>query len=649
MTSGGDWLLVQELLERGEPEFVDRLRAIVDADALGRFAERWYADPSPNARRLLLTYLERPLNAYRHEALIKRLFKHAEAAGDDAVMARFLVAFDRSIRRVLRKKHHYQREDVDGLKQAQRVVALWKSQGFDTEKWSQGGQPDGPYTVWGSWSEPFLTTPGGTTMPRGAMVSYPVGYEMLAFKVKTVEAPDWVGKLKLQPSEHRDATHPSEALRGKLGRFRLFSLPTRHYLRRRAWRYFRRLGKIDPDRYVAAISEALVLYEDADVDSGLAFIDNWGLVHALFHHCPVLESRPRGWALAEDRSLSELEPAPIFESLWRSAPRALFELIVRARSRPVRQWALRMLRRAPAARAAVSIEDLIALLGHPDPEVVAVAIDWLRDASAMATVSPAHWLVAAESAGPEVMAMLAEVMAQIITPDQISLGDSVRLAGCRPLPLARLGLDWLKAKTPAGDESRALFALLEAQAEPLRPEILAWLRSTLASAPGSHPEWVLEFLDSRHPDARAEGLSWFRGEPRTNDDVTLWQRLLESPYDDVRMALAADLEARLSKSVGSPDLSLTLDPDRLRLLWASVLLNVRRGGRVKPRVIEQLAHRLSRRPEEAEILLPLLGVALRSLRAPERRAALGAVVRLVEDRPESISLVQRSFPELQWA
>src|SRR6516165_5974156 len=107
MTSGGDWLLMQELLERGDPEFVDRLQSINDAELLGGFAEGWYANPSPDARRLLLAYLERPLNAYRHEALVKRLFKRAEAAGDDAVMARFLVAFDRSVRRVERRRHNF--------------------------------------------------------------------------------------------------------------------------------------------------------------------------------------------------------------------------------------------------------------------------------------------------------------------------------------------------------------------------------------------------------------------------------------------------------------------------------------------------------------------------------------------------------------
>jgi hypothetical protein len=666
MASGGDWLLLYELMERGDPEFVDRLRAITDADALGRFAERWYTDPSPNARRLLLAYLERPLNAFRHEALIKRLFKHAEAAGDDAVMARFLVAFDRSVRRVMRKKRHFERVQVDTWEEAARLVAQWKDQGYDfVHRWDGGGPGPGRYRAMGRWSEPVLTAPGGSTMPRGAMVDYRVGYDWVNRKYKTVEAPDWVGKLKLDPKRFRNATVPPESDRKKLEKFRLFSLRTRYYLRRRAWRYFRKLekgatplafpptkGESDRSgRYIAAISQALVIYEDADVDSGLAFIDNWGLVHALFHQSPVLENRPRGWRLAEDHSLSELEPAPIFEEHWRSSPRALYELVVRARCRPVRQWAVRMLGRVPAgARAGVSVEELFGLLGHADPEIVAAAINWLGESQDLVSVSPEQWLAVAESASPESLERLTEIMARQIAPDRVALGDAVRLAACRPLPLARLGLNWLRARTPAPDDDRrSLFLLLEAESEPLRPEILAWLRSALESSPAFEVEWVLEFLDSRHGDARAEGMTWFLGEPRLHDEVMLWQRLLESPHDDVRLPLAADLEARLKKGDGTLDLSLSLDPDRLRLLWASVLLNVRRGGRVKPRVVELVAHRLGHRPEEAALLLPLLGVALHSLRAPERRAALIAVVRLVENRPETIPLVQRSFPELQWA
>jgi hypothetical protein len=648
MTSGGDWLLMQELLERGDPEFVDRLQSINDAELLGGFAEGWYANPSPDARRLLLAYLERPLNAYRHEAIVKRLFKRAEAAGDDVVMARFLVAFDRSIRRITRRKRHYEQHWVESREQAEAMVALWLSQGYDQA--STWDDRRGRFCAWGRWSEPYLVAPGGTTMPRGAPLTYTVGYDWVTQQIKSVEAPDWVRPLKLDPSQHANAVDPPETVRRQLKQFRLFSVPTRYYLRRRAWRYFRRLGKAHAQRYVAAISEALVLYEDADVSSGLALIDNWGLVHALFHQSPVLVARPRGWIPAEGRSLSELEPAPIHEELWRSAPKAFFDVMTRARCRAVRQWSVRMMRRDLAAvRTAVGLEELLGLLGHDDSEVVAFAVESLRGAEGLSAVSAARWLAVAETASPAALEILAEIMAQQVIPDEVSRADAARLAASRPLPLARLGLGWLKAKSPGSDDERSsLFILLEAEAEPLRPEILGWLRSVLAAAPEFHTEWVLGFLDSRHADARAEGLSWFRAESKAHDDVTLWQRLLESPHDDVRLALATDLEARLAKADGALDLSQALDPDRLRLLWASILLNVRRGGRVKPRVVDQVARRLAHRPDEAELLLPLLSVALRSLRVPERKAALAAVVRLVEARPEAAPLVERALPELQW-
>jgi hypothetical protein len=649
MAGGADWLLTLELLDRGEPEFVGRLRGIADADALGAFAGRWYSNRSPAARRLLLTYLEQPLNAFRHEPLVKRLFKRAEAAQDDAVMARFLVAFDRSVRRVQRRLRHFENRSVASRDDALQLAALWTAQGYENVSYWEWR--DKQFRVIGRWSEPDVTTPGGTTMPRGKLVDYLVGYDLATFKPKKVTAPDWVGKLKLDPLQFCDAVLPPESARKKLERFRLFSVPTRHYLRRRAWRYFRRLGKTHPDHYVAAVSEALVLYQDADVETGLALLDNWGLVHALFHHSPVLDARPRGWLPAEGRSLSELEPAPIYQGLWRSAPRALFDLLVRARCRPVRRWAMTMLARDPAViRDVVGLEEILGLLSHDDSEVVGWAAERLQRSEGLANLTTSRWLELAQAAGPAAMETLAELMARHIAPEQVALPDAARLAASRPLPLARLGLTWLEAKTPAtDDERRRLLGLLEAQSEPLRPALLAWLRSALASAAEFHPEWVLELLDSRHADARAEGMTWFRAEPQARDNVTLWQRLLESPYDDVRLALAASLEARLAGTEDPLDLSRRLDPDRLRLLWAAVLLNVRRGGRAKPGVVAQVARRLEHRPEEADRLLPLLSAALRSLRCPERNAALAAVVRLVERKPEVEPLVRAVFPELQWA
>src|SRR5437588_704343 len=70
-----------------------------------------------------------------------------------------------------------------------------------------------------------------------------------------------------------------------------FSYHTRYYLRRRAWRYFRRIGFQRPDAYCAAIAEALVRYEDAELASGIDVLDSWTLVHACFGKHDVLDLR----------------------------------------------------------------------------------------------------------------------------------------------------------------------------------------------------------------------------------------------------------------------------------------------------------------------------------------------------------------------
>src|SRR5260370_41347954 len=59
----GAWTVVEELLDRGDPAFVDQLRRLHDCDKLGAFAAPWDHDRRPAARRLLLDYLDRPLNA----------------------------------------------------------------------------------------------------------------------------------------------------------------------------------------------------------------------------------------------------------------------------------------------------------------------------------------------------------------------------------------------------------------------------------------------------------------------------------------------------------------------------------------------------------------------------------------------------------
>ena len=58
--------------------------------------------------------------------------------------------------------------------------------------------------------------------------------------------------------------------------------------------------------------------------------------------------------------------------------------------------------------------------------------------------------------------------------------------------------------------------------------------------------------------------------------------------------------------------------------------------------------RLAEHPAEADRLLPLLAVAVRSLRGPEFRAGLAGVVSLAESKPELVPLIRQKFPELEF-
>ena len=640
----GGGSLPLELLESGDPAFVDAIRQVNDAEALAGFANDWFDDRRPSSRRLLMDYLDRPLNAFRHEGLIKRLFKRAEAEGDDLLMARFLVLFDRSIRRYRGKGPRWIRKTVATVVEVEAWRTQWAGLGYKVFSW---GKWDGGFEVWGTWTVEVMVQPRRTTMPRGRMVEdrrywsssrgklvpdWTLYYEL-----------DWEGQLK--KADIRQLPRFLELLK----QFRLFSVTTRKYLRRRAWRYFRNLGKTHPERYVAAACEALALYRDEDVADGLALIDNWGLVHILFHHSPALEAKVGGWTIRPEHSLAELAPAPIFESLWKDAPGAVVGLLSSARSQTVRRWAIRRIEADPVLHGSgLPLDGWLHLLGHDDPDVVALAAEVLDRMEGLESVGVDRWLALAESTHPAALDLICQLIARFVKPEQVTLTQAVRLAGLRPLPVARLGFSWLKKmslRDPA--DLRSALGLVEAESEPLRPEILRWLRSVLTASDHLEASMVLEFLDSRHADVRSEGWSWFQVEPRVRDDVETWRKLLESPYNDIRLALVAELELRASGD--SSNLGRGLDPEVLRQLWAGVLLNVHRGGRAKPTVVRQILRRLEANPDDARSLLPLLGVAMRSIRGPERRAGLVAVVQLLIRRPEVEPLVCTILPELHFA
>ncbi|QJX00149.1 hypothetical protein [Frigoriglobus tundricola] len=576
--SDPNWDRTVRMFQAGAPEFVDAVRLRVNGAVLAPFAETWYTDPRVEAKRLLFAYLERPFNSPRHEPLVKRIFKFAEAAGDDAVMARFLVGFDRTIRRhrVTKQKYNSRRRQYEQ---------------YET-----------------------VATRTDTTLSR--------------------EDRAYTGPWFAQNREQFVA-----------GKF-LFSVATRNYLRRRAWRYFRRLGRAAPDRYVPAVCTALKLYTDADVPDGVALLDNWGLVHVLFHHSPTLEARASGWRVATGGSLSRLQPDPMFRKLWLRGAEPIFDLLVNARCATVARWAMMMLRRNfPDRLARVELSELLMWIGSPNPVLNELALDLLETRGGLESMSIEDWLTVAESARPELLDRICVVVARVVKPEAVNFANAVRLAMQRPVPLARLGFLFLQGKKPVTHPERvAVFGLRNAAADPVRVDLVKWACGVLSEQPDFDPLWVLEFLDSRFNDVREVGWEWLQSDARARDSVLVWQRLLESPYDDIRLRLVGMLEDRAKEPAGLSKYS----PESVRLLWASVLLNVHRGSRAKPFVVRQIIDRLSAHPDEAGELLPMVAVALRSVRGPEFRAGLAGITNYVTKYPTRKPLVEAVFPELKW-
>ncbi|MEO2089868.1 MAG: hypothetical protein ABGY75_10280 [Gemmataceae bacterium] len=582
------WAAARGQFAAGEVRFVDTLREIADPDGLGEFAREWYADPRPDARGLLHVYLSRPLNALRHEPLVKRLFKLAEAARDDETMAHFLVALDRTVRKKTKIKKRYTFENTRGWGREVRVVEE----------------------------------------------------EVTVDALKEIPRVDWVVQGLLHPHYG-----PWQRDRLDLPNRRLFSGKTRTYLRRRAWRYFRTLGRQFPQRYVSAVSTALKQYTDEDTADGLGLLSNWGLAHILFHFSPAIVSKPSGWVLAPGKTVRDLTAEPYHNALWRRQPDAALGLITSAKARTVRQWAMRWLaKESPQTLEQLPLDTLLDWLKAKDADMAAFAVARLRAKTGLEGVPLERWMGILDSAPADALDVVCDLIGRNVRGEQLSLFEAVRFAKMRATPVARLGLRWLEGKVPTSPpQIEAVLSVRDALAQPLRPELCRWAAKTLSDVPNFKPEWVMEFLDSRHEDVRTVGLEWLESDQRAKDAPAVWQRMLESPYDNIRLPMAEKL-AEITTAGADEDICR---PELVRLLWATVLLNIHRGGRQKALVVRQICDRLSRKPEESKHLLPILAVAVRSTRGIEFRTGLTAVVRLQDTKPELGEAIGRAFPELR--
>jgi hypothetical protein len=598
----GSLLLAEEYFAAEDPRFLEAIRAVGNAKALAGFVDRWKRDIRPFARMQILAYLGEPLDSVGHNVVVKRLFKHAEEQGDDEIMAAMLAAFDVLIRHVRKTRQHYE----------------WRTRE--------------------SWTEEMLVAPRDV-LPLGI----------------TIKRTDWRG---------REHTMPARIPRNG----RLFSHRTRAYLRRRAWRYFRKLGYQHPERYVPAITRALMQYQDADLALGENILDTWGLMQGCFRQHAALEFTSSQIRLKEGRSIGELTPAPRFVELWRSpeAAKMLFSLIRQARSRLMRVWAMELLRQEHAARLAeVPVDELFALLEHADEEVQQFAARLLEASPAVSRLPVVTWFKLLGTQNALALEAICRAMQEHVSGNRLSLDDCVRLACLAPAPVARLGLAYLKAKAIVSAEDRqALAAIADTRCAATAGEVAAWALQSIGAAENYDRPNVLRFFDSHSAGVRQAAWQWLVGDSAgarsagfsrnrgtTNGqspgyaDAGLWCRLLETPYDDLRLPLIDEL-ARRSTLTGNglPGAGT----DDLAPVWCSVLLGVHRGGRQKIKATQQIARKLADDPSQAEKLLPVLAAAVRSVRGPEFRAGLAAVLSAVEARPELGAMVRAQLPELQW-
>jgi hypothetical protein len=241
--------------------------------------------------------------------------------------------------------------------------------------------------------------------------------------------------------------------------------------------------------------------------------------------------------------------------------------------------------------------------------------------------------------------MICQAMEQRVKPERLNLQQCMAMACNRATPVARLGLSWLGKRTIAPNERRVLAQLAKAECESLGSEIAAFALAILGAAEAYDVEGVVAFFDSLNPEVRRGAWGWLTPQSAGYADPGLWSRLLESPFDDVRIRLIDALNVR----VKAPRTALApaVQTQNLTAVWTSVLLAVHRGGRAKLKALRQISDAIAARPERADELMPVLAVAIRSVRPPEARAGLSAILSAVDARPDLESVLSRHIPELR--
>jgi len=583
-TNSPSKILLEELFASADDRFVDELKKFKSAKYLATFVGKWLADSRPWARDQIVRYLEGDLNLPGHEVVFKRIFKHFEAAADHEMMGVLMVVLDRMVRRSRITTHHYD--------------------------WSTRS----------SWStERLFARPNKSFHDEtGRTMEHKYGRQTITYQL-----PDQINK----------STN------------RLFSHKTRNYLRRAVWRHFRFLSYREPEVFVQEMCKSLARYRDQDFAWGENILDNWSLMHACYFYDQAISFTAAHTNLVEGKSLSGLSPLPYQPEAWKTeqAGKALVQLLIDAQSTLVRVWAIELFQRDhEAALRNIKLEFLIQLLGSPDPNLQEFAAAVFEKHPALPTLTVAEWLNLIDVSTANLLRLICDAMRKHVSEVRLDTSQLIELTCARQDPVAQMGFEILQtrdSKKPLSSDE--LTRLANCKCASQTGKSTPWAIRRICERGPYEADRVIDFFDSMLRPTRNAAMNWLRDSNSAGyDDAKLWARLIESPFDDVKIALVELLSLRANQ----PD----KESGEMTPVWISVILGVHRGGRTKPKAIHQLTEQVAARPSEADTLLPVLAVALRSIRAPEMRSALVAVIRLANESPEMKSKIEATFPELEF-
>jgi len=576
-------LMLEECYAAADDRFLDEWVRFSNPEFLARFIERWMADSQPWARQQLIRYLQRDLNFPGHEVVVKRMYKHFQTTGDHEFLSHFMVAFDRFVRRGRIDSSWRNRETRELIREEKLFAKSNKTIQNETGRTAEWGT--GKYK-------------------------------------RTVALPDRLNK-------------PDN---------RLFSQRTRYHLRRKVWRHFRWLSYRDANAFLSAMTTAIVQYRDDDFAAGENIIDNWSLMHVCYFHSDMLKFGAAHTNLRSGTSLADLSAAPYQPELWQRPDSAqhLLRIVTTANSALARVWAIELLQRDHCdATLRIEMHSLLRLLAHADSRVQQFASDVFEQHQGLANLPVTTWLELLSQCDHALLPILCAGMKKHVSAARLDTPQLIQLTSARPVPVAEFGFEFLKARhgeRPLNNEE--LTSLSRLRCEAMAGEITTWALSIFNSERYQTND-VVEFFDALSESMRAGSMTWLElPGSRGYNDVALWARLVETPFDDVRLRVVECLHRR-TKLPGA-------ETDALAPIWCAVMLGVHRGGRTKLKAISQMQAAILQQPARSTELLPVLAVAIRSLRLPERRSALAAVASIAQENSQFQVELQRLVPELQW-